>query len=72
MKKSEVKALLATKKFVKNVQLKTISGIDYLVIGDNAQAIKSWPWVADQVNSLDVIPEVYKGGELTDDELAVK
>jgi hypothetical protein len=72
MKKNEVKALIASKKFVQNVQLKSISGIDYLVVGDNAQAVKSWQWVADQVNTLEVIPEVFKGGELTDEQLAAK
>lgn len=72
MKKSEVKTLIASKKFVQSVTLKSISGIDYLVVGDNAQAIKSWSWVADQLNNLDVVSKVetFKGGELTDQELA--
>ena len=72
MKKSDVLKLINSKKFVKSVFIRPINGIDYLVIDNNAQAVKSWSWVADQLNSLDVIPEVFKGGQLTDQELAAK
>ena len=72
MKKSDIRSLLVSKKFVQSVRLQSISGIDYLIVGNNAQAIKSWSWVADQINSLEVMPKVYKGGELTDQELAAK
>jgi hypothetical protein len=70
MKKSEVKAIIASKKFVQSVFIRPISGIDYLVIGNTAHVVSSWQRVADQLNTLDVVPEVFKGGQLTDEELA--
>jgi hypothetical protein len=72
MKKSDVLKLISSKKFIQSVFIRPINGIDYLVIDNNAQAVKSWSWVADQLNSLEVVPEVFKGGELTDQELAAK
>jgi hypothetical protein len=72
MKKSEVKALINSKKFVQSVFIRPINGIDYLVIDGSAHAVSSWQQVADKINTLDVVPEVFKGGELTDQELAAK
>jgi hypothetical protein len=69
MKKSDIRLLIASKKFVQSVQLRSINGIDYLVIGDTAQAVKSWQWVADQINSLEVVKK-FEGGKLTDEQLA--
>ena len=57
MKRSDVKILIASKKFVKHVSLKSISGIDYLVIGDTAQAVSSWQRAADQINKLEYAAE---------------
>ena len=68
----DVRNLINSKKFVDNVSLISIRGIDYLLVGSRAKAISTWNWAYDQVNSLEVVPEVFKGGVLTDEELAAK
>jgi len=77
----DVKKLIASKKFVDNVSLISIRGIDYLLVGSRAKAISTWNWAFDQVNTLETLPEVQEtvipddaipGGVLTDQELAAK
>ena len=68
----DVRNFINSKKFVDNVSLISIQGIDYLLIGSRAKAISTWNWAFDQVNTLEVVPEVFEGGELTDQELAAK
>ena len=77
----DVRNLINSKKFVDNVSLISIRGIDYLLVGSRAKAISTWNWAFDQVNALETLPEVQEtivpedaipGGELTDQELAAK
>lgn len=68
----DVKNLIASKKFVQYVALVPINGIDYLQVDGSAKAIKTWNDAYEQINALEVVPEIFKGGELTDEELAAK
>ena len=77
----DVRNLINSKKFVDNVSLISIRGIDYLLVGSRAKAISTWNWAFDQVNALETLPEVSEtvipedaipGGVLTDEELAAK
>jgi hypothetical protein len=69
MKKRDVMTLINSKRFVQSVAIRSINTIDYLVIGDHAQAVSSWQKAWDSVNSLEVVKE-FKGNELTDEQLA--
>ena len=75
----DVRNLINSKKFVDNVSLISIRGIDYLLVGSRAKAISTWNWAFDQVNALETLPEVQEtvipedaipGGVLSDQELA--
>ena len=77
----DVRNLINSKKFVDNVSLISIRGIDYLLIGSRAKAISTWNWAFDQVNSLEYVAEPPPSeivltreqlDNITDQELAAK